>query len=63
MDDRCKHGHEMTEENTYRWGGKRQCRVCRNNRNKDEQRKVRAEARLYRTATGRESKSIEGIHT
>lgn len=25
----CKHGHEFTEENTRRWGGKRICKECR----------------------------------
>lgn len=25
----CPHGHEYTEENTYRYGGKRSCRTCR----------------------------------
>jgi hypothetical protein len=25
----CKHGHEFTEENTYRWKGQRHCRTCR----------------------------------
>lgn len=24
----CKHGHEFTPENTYRWRGGRQCRAC-----------------------------------
>lgn len=24
----CKHGHEFTEENTYVWGGYRQCKQC-----------------------------------
>lgn len=24
----CKRGHEFTEENTYRWQGKRHCRTC-----------------------------------
>jgi hypothetical protein len=28
----CKHGHEFTEENTYRWRGWRFCRACRANR-------------------------------
>lgn len=28
----CKHGHEFTEENTYHWGGWRQCRTCKANR-------------------------------
>ena len=27
----CPKGHEYTEENTYRWGGKRSCRICRQN--------------------------------
>jgi hypothetical protein len=26
----CKHGHEFTSENTYRWQGTRYCRTCRN---------------------------------
>lgn len=26
----CKRGHEFTEQNTYRSGGARQCRQCRN---------------------------------
>jgi hypothetical protein len=25
----CKRGHEFTPENTYKWGGKRHCRMCR----------------------------------
>lgn len=25
----CPQGHEYTEENTYSWGGKRACRICR----------------------------------
>lgn len=30
--DRCKHGHEFTDENTYiRRGGSRVCRACRAN--------------------------------
>jgi hypothetical protein len=29
----CKHGHEFTPENTYRWRGKmRTCRACNLNR-------------------------------
>lgn len=24
----CKRGHEMTQENTARWSGRRQCRTC-----------------------------------
>lgn len=27
---RCKWGHEYTEESTYRYHGKRYCRICRN---------------------------------
>lgn len=27
----CKHGHEFTPENTYRYGNKRQCRTCNRN--------------------------------
>ena len=26
----CPHGHEYTEENTYRQGNSRSCRMCRN---------------------------------
>jgi len=26
---RCKRGHEFTEENTYKWKGKRICRACK----------------------------------
>ncbi len=26
--DTCSRGHEMTEENTYRWRGHRRCRKC-----------------------------------
>lgn len=29
---RCKHGHEFTEENTYRYKAQRHCRTCRRNR-------------------------------
>jgi hypothetical protein len=25
----CKHGHPFTDENTYRVGGRRQCRACK----------------------------------
>lgn len=27
----CKHGHSFSEENTYRYQGKRMCRACRTN--------------------------------
>lgn len=33
--DRCKHGHEFTDENTYRHGGRRYCRVCLRRRFKE----------------------------
>ena len=32
----CIWGHEMTNENTYRSGGRRQCRACRRNQDKKE---------------------------
>jgi hypothetical protein len=27
--DKCRNGHPYTEENTYRWGNARVCRICR----------------------------------
>lgn len=43
----CKHGHEFTEDNTYRWRGTRQCRTCTklNMRRYREQRADRPQAR------------------
>ncbi|WP_425455717.1 hypothetical protein [Cryobacterium soli] len=26
---KCRHGHEYTPENTFEWGGRRQCLTCR----------------------------------
>jgi hypothetical protein len=34
MKDKCKWGHLLTEENTYRWRGQRRCRVCHRVRQK-----------------------------
>jgi hypothetical protein len=28
----CRHGHEFTKENTYKYGNQRQCRTCHHNR-------------------------------
>lgn len=28
----CKYGHKFTEDNTYRYGTARQCKICRDNR-------------------------------
>jgi hypothetical protein len=34
MKTKCKWGHLLTEENTYRWRGERRCRVCHRVRQK-----------------------------
>jgi hypothetical protein len=34
MKTKCKWGHLLTEENTYRWRGQRRCRVCHRVRQK-----------------------------
>lgn len=36
----CKHGHEFTEKNIYRWRGKRLCRICRDARRHKNRGKV-----------------------
>ncbi len=36
----CVHGHEFTDENTYRWRGHRKCRAC-HARNERDKRSIR----------------------
>lgn len=40
----CKHGHEFTEENTYRYQGNRSCRTCRSRRMRDYHERQKATA-------------------
>ncbi|MCH9728406.1 MAG: NUMOD4 motif-containing HNH endonuclease [Actinomycetia bacterium] len=37
----CPHGHEYTEENTYVWGGRRNCKTCRRNYKRGWERRKR----------------------
>jgi hypothetical protein len=58
----CKHGHELTEANVYRWPGRpntRQCRACarRNNRIQDERRR-RLRLREHDRALPNEERSL-----
>ena len=39
----CPKGHPYDEENTYRHGGKRFCRRCKNDRNREARAKKKAE--------------------
>jgi len=39
--DRCKHGHDYTDENTYMVNGYRQCRICKQERFKKWRMSVR----------------------
>lgn len=36
----CKHGHELTEDNVYRYGNKRQCLICRRRSSLDYQKRL-----------------------
>ena len=48
----CKHGHELTDENTYRWTGKhgRQCRTCRKAQTDASNARISRARTLARTA-------------
>lgn len=39
----CRHGHEFTEGNTYRWRGGRRCATCRSIRNAARDRRATTE--------------------
>jgi hypothetical protein len=38
---RCDHGHPFTRANTYRWQGKRSCRICTRRRARQYRRRLR----------------------
>lgn len=50
MKTTCPHGHAYTEDNVYSYRGRRQCKTCRRDRSRTEQRQLRHLARLARTA-------------
>lgn len=48
----CPQGHQYTEGNTYRWGGRRYCRTCNRKYTRESQRRRRAQRREERHGTG-----------